>query len=97
MARYNSQAGRGGTRPMERTLTYTVVIEQDEDGVYIADVPALPGCHSFGTTPGEAERNIEEAIQCYLGSLVKAGEQIPKDDAMPFSMRKTLRVSVPAA
>lgn len=37
---------------------YTVVIEQDEDGVFIATVPALPGCNSFGDTEEEAREHL---------------------------------------
>ncbi len=37
-------------------------IWQDEDGVYIAECPAIPGCVSQGRTVAEAERNIQDAI-----------------------------------
>ncbi len=39
-----------------------VVIEQDEDGVFIVSVPTLPGCHSYGHTIDEAIENISEAV-----------------------------------
>jgi predicted RNase H-like HicB family nuclease len=35
-------------------VRYRVLIEQDEDGVYVAEVPALPGCISQGKTRSEA-------------------------------------------
>ncbi len=40
-----------------------MTIYQDEDGVYIAECPAIPGCVSQGATEEEAERNIREAIK----------------------------------
>lgn len=40
-----------------------ITIYQDEDGVYIAECPAIPGCVSQGATEEEAERNIREAIK----------------------------------
>lgn len=43
-------------------LNFTVIFTQDEDGVFIVDCPAIPGCHSQGDTYEEAARNIEEAI-----------------------------------
>jgi len=43
-----------------------VIIEKDETGYYVAEVPALPGCFSQGTTPAEAEMNIKEAIELWL-------------------------------
>ena len=38
-----------------------VVIEQDEDGVFIVSVPMLTGCHSYGHAIDEAMRDIAEA------------------------------------
>ena len=43
-----------------------VVIEQDETGYYVAEVPALPGCVSQGQTITEAKANIKEAIKGWL-------------------------------
>ncbi len=58
-------------------MRYRVLIEQDEDGVYVAEVPALPGCISQGNTRSEAIDNIKEAIAGYLESLETHGEPIP--------------------
>jgi len=43
-----------------------VVIEKDEAGYYVAEVPALPGCLSQGKTREEALANIKEAIEGWL-------------------------------
>ena len=53
------------------------MIEQDEEGVFIAECPTLPGCISQGKSLEEAKRNIVEAIQGYLESLAKHNEPIP--------------------
>lgn len=58
-------------------MRYRVLIEQDEDGVYVAEVPALPGCISQGKTRTEAIDNIKEAISGYLESLQAHGEPVP--------------------
>ena len=58
-------------------MRYRVLIEQDEDGVYVAEVPALPGCISQGPTRAEAISNIKEAIRAYLESLHAHGEPVP--------------------
>jgi antitoxin HicB len=58
-------------------MKYRVLIEQDEDGVYVAEVPALPGCISQGKTREEAVENIREAIAAYLESLEAHGDPIP--------------------
>ena len=54
-------------RPMATTdRNFTVVIEQDEDGMYVGSVPALKGCHSQGRTVDELMENITEAIELCL-------------------------------
>lgn len=58
-------------------MKYRVLIEQDEDGRYVAEVPALPGCLSQGQTREEAVENIKEAIAAYLESLEAHGEPVP--------------------
>jgi len=58
-------------------VKYRVIIEQDEDGVFVAEVPALPGCISQGRTRAEALRGIKEAIEVYLESLKAHNEPIP--------------------
>ena len=45
---------------------FDVVIEQDEDGYYVASVPALPGCHTQARSLDELMRRIEEAIALCL-------------------------------
>ncbi len=56
---------------------YRVIIEQDEDGVFVAEVPSLPGCISQGATRAEALKNIQEAIEAYLESLKAHDEPVP--------------------
>lgn len=58
-------------------MRYRVLIEQDEDGVYVAEVPALPGCISQGQTRSEALENIKEAIAGYVESLQSHGDPVP--------------------
>lgn len=58
-------------------MKYRVVIEVDEDGMYVVSVPSLPGCISQGKTREEALRNIKDAIKGYLESLKKHNEPIP--------------------
>lgn len=43
-----------------------VVVEQDEAGYFVAEVPALPGCLSQGKTRDEAIANVKEAIEGWL-------------------------------
>lgn len=58
-------------------MRYRVLIEQDEDGVFVAVCPTLPGCLSQGKTRAEALNNIQDAIHGYLESLKKHRDPIP--------------------
>ena len=58
-------------------MKFRVLIEKDEDGASVAEVPSLPGCISQGKTRDEAVRNAQEAIAAYLESLKEHGEPIP--------------------
>jgi antitoxin HicB len=60
-------------------MKYRVLVEQDEDGMFVAEVPSLPGCLSQGSTRAEALKNVREAIAGYLESLQANGEPIPRD------------------
>ena len=58
-------------------MKYRILIERDEDGVFIAECTSLPGCISQGSTRDEAIENIQDAITGYLESLRKHDEPIP--------------------
>jgi len=53
-------------------VKFRILVHQDEDGVFVAEVPSLPGC-----IRDEALRNIQEAISGYLDGLRAHGEPIP--------------------
>lgn len=57
--------------------SYNVVLEPDEDGGYIAIVPAFPGCYSQGETVEEALANARDAIALTIEDMQASGEQIP--------------------
>jgi len=61
---------------------FSVVVERDEDGVYIASSPALQGCYSQGDTYEEALANIEDAIKLHVEARRALGEPIPFDVAI---------------
>ena len=58
-------------------MKFRVLIEQDEDGVFVSTCPTLPGCISQGKTREEARANIADAIAGYLESLDTHDEPIP--------------------
>ncbi len=44
-------------------MKFIITIFQDEDGIYIAECPSIPGCISQGKSEKEAEKNIQDAIK----------------------------------
>jgi predicted RNase H-like HicB family nuclease len=58
-------------------MRYRILLEQDEDEVFVAECPSLPGCISQGKTREEALENIQDAIRGYIQSLKKHNEPIP--------------------
>jgi len=58
-------------------MRFRIVVEQDEDGMFVAECPSLPGCVSQGKTRSEVIKNIKDAIEGYLESLEKHKEPIP--------------------
>lgn len=71
--------------------SYTVFFEADPDGGYVATVPILPGCHTQGESLEEAERNITEAIELYIESLIAHDEPVPEETK---TFQGTVRVAV---
>ena len=54
-------------------MKFTVTIDRDEDGVWIAECPAIPGCVSQGATKGEALENVKDAIKLCLEVRAEQG------------------------
>lgn len=52
--------------PIVPKQTFTVIIEKDPGGGYVASVAELPGCHTQGDTLDELRENVREAIELYL-------------------------------
>lgn len=65
-------------------MRYTVILERESDGGYVASVPALPGCVSQGDTRGSALANIREAIELYVEDCRDAGDPIPTEAGKEF-------------
>jgi predicted RNase H-like HicB family nuclease len=59
-------------------MKYTVVLERENDGGFVATVPALPGCVSQGDTGEEALTNIRDAMELCIEDCRVAGDPIPE-------------------
>jgi len=68
-------------------MKFTITLFQDEDGIFIAECPAIPGCVSQGKTEAEAEASISEAIKECL--------EVRAEKGMPLTVRtRQLEVAI---
>ena len=70
------------------TRDFNVVVERDQDGLFVASAPGLPGCHTQAATHDELMIRIREAIELHLE---EAGEAVE-----PMEFIAVERVSVAA-
>jgi len=77
-----------------RQLTYSLKLEQHEDG-YLAYFPALRGCHTWARTYEEAVNHAEEALSLYLETLAEIGSPFPEEHTnVPVSLAITVRTPI---
>jgi predicted RNase H-like HicB family nuclease len=67
---------------------FSVVIERDEEGYYVASVPALPGCHTQARSLDELMDRVREAIALCL--------EVKAEEADGLEFVGVQRVRVPA-
>ena len=72
--------------------SFTVLIEPDEEGFH-AYVPSLVGCHTHGDTIDEVRKNILEAIELHVESMLADGETVPEEREPLFITRLTVPVA----
>ncbi len=65
-------------------MHYTVVFQQDEEGMYQVFVPSLPGCVTFGSTFDEAQTKAKEVIELWLEELAAHKESLPAETTRPW-------------
>lgn len=62
-----------------KLFNYTVVIEKDEEGNYLAICPALQGCYSEGATKEEALEMIKDAIKLHIEDRIANNEPLSEE------------------
>ena len=63
-------------------MKYTIIIEKGRESGYVAYAPVLKGCVSQGKTKAEALRNIKEAMEAYIETLLEDGIPVPREVAI---------------
>lgn len=73
--------------------TFEIIVEKETDDVgYLAYSPTLPGCFSNGKTIEDAKRNIREAIQQHLQSLLAHQQPVPQNEKLVHVEELTVAV-----
>ena len=64
---------------MKRLFDYQVICRRDDNGSYVAYVPALEGCHAIGNTPEEAQRELGNVFDMIAEEFAENGKPLPDD------------------
>ena len=82
-------------RKAKKMLHYTAIFEEAPEGGYIVRIPTL-GCVTEGETFEEAKAMAQDAIRCYVASLIKHGEAIPEEGPTEIVSALSVPVTVPS-
>lgn len=64
---------------MKRLYDYTVILRPDDNGTFVAFVPAIPGCHAWGRTPEEAQIELLNVFDMIREEHEEGGRMLPED------------------
>jgi predicted RNase H-like HicB family nuclease len=76
---------------MSSGTVYTVIIERDESGAWIAHVRGVRGCHTHGRTLDQVRRRIREALSLWVEDAQSA--ELPEQIRLPSDARQAIRRS----
>jgi predicted RNase H-like HicB family nuclease len=55
----------------------SIITWDQEDGIFVVEVPELAGCKAHGTTKREALESAEQAVALWLETAKSQGREIP--------------------
>ena len=64
---------------------YTIVIKPDDNGTYVAYVPAIPGCHAIGQTSAEAQSALADVFAMIVEEYEEQKRELPPDVPLKVS------------
>jgi predicted RNase H-like HicB family nuclease len=64
---------------MQSLNHYTTVIRPDDNGTFVAQVPAIPGCHAWGETPEEAQQELLAVFEMIQEEYQESGRLLPEN------------------
>jgi predicted RNase H-like HicB family nuclease len=64
---------------MKSLKNYTIVLRPDDNGTYVAYIPAISGCHAWGNTPEEATNELSNVFDMIKAEYLEAKKTLPED------------------
>ena len=64
---------------MKTLADYKIILRPDDNGTYVAYVPAIEGCHAWGTTPEEASSELNYVFEMIREEYLEIGQSLPND------------------
>ena len=64
---------------MKTLFDYQIICRRDDNGSYVAHVPALEGCHALGGTPEEAQQELHYVFDMIAEEFATSGRSLPAD------------------
>jgi len=64
---------------MKSLQDYTVVTRPDDNGTFVAYIPAIAGCHAWGQTPDEARSELVHVFEMIQEEYKEQGQSLPQD------------------
>ena len=81
-------------RKVKKVLHYTAIFEEAPEGGYVVRIPTL-GCVTEGETFEDAKAMAEDAVRCYVTSLLKHGEPVPEEGPIEIVSSLSVPITVP--
>lgn len=69
---------------MKALTDYKIILRPDDNGTFVAYVPAIKGCHAWGENPEEARSELNNVFEMIREEYLEAGEPLPKLEAGYF-------------
>ena len=66
---------------------YTVVLRPDDNGTFVAYVPAIDGCHAWGQTMEEVRTELGYVFEMILEEYQEAGQELPRNFSVLYPIR----------
>lgn len=64
---------------MKKLEDYTIILRPDDNGTFVAHIPAIPGCHAHGNTLDEARRELYNVFDMIREEYEEEGKELPAD------------------